>query len=69
MARRVLENRMDEWNPRRLWAHLRDALRGWMDDEDEEQAKDPSLLFHMSFSAPLFLAVLMAVQLLLQAAR
>ena len=60
---------MDEWNPRRWWAQLREALKGWIGEEEEEQARDPSLMFHLTFSAPLFIAVLMTVQLLLQAAR
>ena len=60
---------MDEWKPRRWWAQLREALKGWIGEEEEEQARDPSLMFHLTFSAPLFIAVLMTVQLLLQAAR
>ena len=60
---------MEHWNPRRLWTQFRDALRGLMDDEDdEESSQDPSLTFHLTFSAPLFLALLMTVQLLMQAA-
>ena len=61
--------RMDDWNPRRWWAQLREAFRGWMGQEKEEQVRDPSIVFHLTFSAPLFIALLMTVQLLLQAAR
>ncbi len=50
---------MRNWNPRRLWNEVREALLSWLDaDDDEEQAKDPSLLFHLLFSVPLLLALL-----------
>lgn len=61
---------MEPWNPRRIWAQLRDAIRGEPDDDgDDEPVQDPGLVFHLSFSAPLLLALLMTVQLLLQGLR
>lgn len=60
---------MDEWNPRRLWTQVREAFRDLMDEEDEEPVRDPSLMFHLTFSAPLFIALLLTVQLLIQGLR
>ena len=43
-----------------LWDELRRAIDDWMVGEDEqerEQADDPSLLFHLCFTAPLFIGM------------
>ena len=51
---------MRDWKPKSLWDELRRALHGWMkDDEGEqrEQASDPSLMFHMIFTAPVLLGL------------
>ena len=47
---------MSQWDPKSLWDELVQAFRDW--GEDEEQAKDPSLAFHLLFTAPLLLALL-----------
>ena len=49
---------MSHWNPKALWDELVQALKGWMGEEEEEQASDPSLLLHLMYTAPLVLAVL-----------
>ena len=45
---------MRKWDPKSLWNQLCEAFRGWM-DEEREQATDPSLAFHMTFTAPLLI--------------
>ena len=48
-----------------LWDELRRALAHWMerdDDDDREQAGDPTLHYHLLFTAPLLIAVLMMLQ-------
>jgi hypothetical protein len=52
---------MADWNPKHLWEDLRRAIDDWMagdEDGEGEQAGDPSLLFHLAFTAPLVLGVL-----------
>ena len=53
---------MSDWNLRTAWKELRDAIHdlvsGASEGDDDEQAEDPALLFHLLFSAPLFIAVL-----------
>ena len=52
---------MADWNPKHLWEDLRRAIDDWMardEDGEGEQADDPSLLFHLAFTAPLVLGVL-----------
>jgi hypothetical protein len=52
---------MRERNLKALWEELVQAFHGWMDqhdDDDEgEQAQDPSLVFHLLFTAPLLLGL------------
>ena len=52
---------MSDWNPKSLWDELK---RTFARDEsdDEEQSSDPTLLFHMMFTAPLLLGVLAMVR-------
>jgi hypothetical protein len=52
---------MTDWNPKALWTELRRAIDDWMAGEREgegEQADDPTLLFHLCFTAPLVIGVL-----------
>jgi hypothetical protein len=52
---------MADWNPKDLWDELRRAIDDWMapgEDQEGEQAGDPSLLFHLCFTAPLVIGVL-----------
>ena len=46
---------MSDWSPESLWERLRRALEGWMDEEID--ADDPSVLFHLLFLAPLLIAM------------
>lgn len=52
---------MRDWNPKSLWDELRRAFQGWM-DEDEEQSTDPTLMFHLMFTAPLIIGILAMVK-------
>jgi hypothetical protein len=49
---------MRDWNPKSLWDELLRAFHGWMDEQDDEQARDPTFLFHLLFTAPLLLGIL-----------
>jgi hypothetical protein len=52
---------MAEWNPKQLWDELRRAIDDWMvgdQDPEGEQADDPTLLFHLCFTAPLVIGVI-----------
>jgi hypothetical protein len=56
----ALEKAMRDWKPKSLWDELRRAFHGWMEDdegEQREQASDPSLMFHLVFTAPLLLGL------------
>lgn len=52
---------MKDWKPKSLWDELRRALHGWMDEDDDEgeHAQDPTLMFHLLFTAPLLLGFFM----------
>ena len=53
---------MKDWNPKALWDELVRTLSGTEDDDrksDGEQSSDPTLLFHLMFTAPLLLGLLM----------
>lgn len=52
---------MADWNPKELWNELRQAIDDWMvgeRDGEGEQADDPTLLFHLCFTAPLVIAAI-----------
>lgn len=56
---------MRDMDPKSLWDELVASLRGWMEpdsEEDEEQASDPSLAFHLMFAAPLIIGLLVMVR-------
>jgi hypothetical protein len=48
---------MSNWNPKSLWDELKRTFEGWTND-DEEQSSDPTLLFHLMFTAPLLIGLL-----------
>ena len=50
---------MRDWKPKTLWDELVRTVHGWIEREDEEgeQAQDPSWLFHLLFTAPLLLGL------------
>ena len=52
---------MKSWDPKTLWDELRRALDDWM-GEEPEQADDPSLFYHLCFTAPLVIGLLMMVR-------
>jgi hypothetical protein len=52
---------MPDWNPKHLWNELRRRIDDWMvrdEDGEGEQADDPTLLFHLCFTAPMVIGVL-----------
>ena len=48
---------MSNWNPKGLWDELKRTFQGSSEDDDE-QSSDPTLLFHLMFTAPLLLGLL-----------
>lgn len=52
---------MSNWNPKGLWDELKRTFGGASDD-DEEQSSDPTLLFHLMFTAPLLIGILAMVR-------
>lgn len=55
---------MRDLDPKNLWDQLVASLRGWMDEEeeDEEQASDPGLVFHLTLTIPIVIGILMMVR-------
>jgi hypothetical protein len=47
--------------PKTLWSEVRSAL-GFPDSDDDEgeKARDPALLFHLLFTVPLVISLLLA---------
>jgi hypothetical protein len=52
---------MSQWDPKSLWDELKRTFR-WSSDDDEEQSTDPTLLFHMIFTAPILIGLLAMVR-------
>ena len=52
---------MKVWDPKALWNEVKRAFSGTEDDDrqSDEQSGDPTLLFHMMFTAPLLLGLIM----------
>ena len=54
---------MKDWDLKALWAELKRTLGGEPDDDGEgEQSSDPTLLYHLMFTAPLLLGLLLAMR-------
>lgn len=53
---------MRDWKPKTLWDELRRALQGWMEEDEKERSVDPTLMFHLTFTAPLVLGILVMVK-------
>lgn len=51
---------MSDWSPKTLWDRMRRTLEGWMDPDDE--VDEASMLFHLMFLAPLFIAFVLLVR-------
>lgn len=49
---------MTNWHPKAIWHQVCEAVREWMGPQEEEDAQDPNLLFHLAFVAPLLLGIL-----------
>ncbi len=53
---------MKAWDPKVLWEEVKRALRGWSEDDESESGEhssDPTLLFHLMFTAPMVLGLLL----------
>jgi hypothetical protein len=51
---------MNPWNPKTMWRRVQRSVRDWMEPEDVEP--DPSVLFHLTFTMPLVIGVLVALR-------
>lgn len=47
----------DHWKPKAVWNEVREKVRGWMDPGRDRGIKDPNLIFHLAFTAPLLLGL------------
>ena len=54
---------MKDWNPKGLWDELRRAFGARPEDDDDERTTDPALLFHLTFTAPLVIGLLLLARL------
>lgn len=54
---------MRDWKPKTLWDELLRTFQGWMDEDEQEdeQTRDPTLIFHVLFTAPLVIAIFAAM--------
>jgi hypothetical protein len=52
---------MRDWSPRSLWHALRDTVERWMAESDGDDA-DPALLFHLAFTAPLLIGLIVLLR-------
>ena len=53
---------MKDWNLKAVWDEIKRTLGSpdeADDDSSDEQSSDPTLLFHLMFTAPLLLGLLM----------
>ena len=52
---------MKDWNLKAVWDEIKRTLGSGERDDDssEDQSSDPTLLFHLMFTAPLLLGLLM----------
>ena len=59
---------MGEWHPERIWQSVRRQVEEWMgvDDSPEAQSNedeaDPTMLFHLSVTAPIVIALLILMR-------
>jgi hypothetical protein len=51
---------MKDWTPRTIWHHVRDTLRSWLGDDAQED--EPELLFHLAFTVPFVVAIVMMLR-------
>jgi hypothetical protein len=54
------ERAMKDWSPRTIWHRLREALESLLGGEAGDD--EPELLFHLAFTAPFVLAILMMLR-------
>lgn len=59
---------MDDWQPGRVWESLRRRVREWWDADESgegqsgEDEADPAMLFHLSVTAPIVIALLILMR-------
>ncbi len=50
---------MRHGNPRGLWDEVRRRVKDWIEDDEESDVEDPSLVFHLALTAPLLIGLLL----------
>ena len=54
---------MKTWNPKSMWRRVQRSVLDWIEPEEAEEAEpDPALLFHLTFTMPLVIGVLVALR-------
>ncbi|HET7728742.1 MAG TPA: hypothetical protein VFK48_01800 [Usitatibacter sp.] len=57
---------MKRSEPKGLWEEIRSAFSQWLDgdpsDAEEEASDDPSMMFHLLFTMPLIIGILVTVR-------
>ena len=59
---------MNDWQPGQVWESVRRRVRAWWgtdeghDAESNEEEADPSMLFHLSVSAPIVIGLLILMR-------
>jgi hypothetical protein len=59
---------MDDWQPAQVWESVRRRVREWWgadkgrDAESNEDEVDPTMMFHLSVSAPIVIGLLILMR-------
>jgi hypothetical protein len=49
---------MSEWNPKAVWGRVCRTVKNWMSEDEDSDAADPDLLFHLVVTTPILFGVL-----------
>jgi hypothetical protein len=52
---------MDSWNPKAVWRRMSRSVRDWIEVEEDAEP-DPALFFHLTFTMPLVIGLLVALR-------
>lgn len=53
---------MADWNPKSLWKSLLESVFGQPGEDRKDRALDPDLVFHLAFTAPMVIGVLLSLR-------
>jgi hypothetical protein len=53
---------MKDTDPKSLWDELRQAFDDWMGVDPEQADDDPSMLFHLLFTVPLVMGLIVMLR-------